>query len=38
MIEGSSICFALVIIIVVGSGNNWISERALANMVALSEK
>jgi len=38
MIEGSSICFALVIIIVVGSGNNYISERALANMVALSEK
>lgn len=38
MIEGSSICFALVIIIVVGSGNNWISEKALADMIKLADK
>lgn len=38
MIEGSSICFALVIIVVVNSGNNWVSERRLADLVKLSDK
>lgn len=38
MIEGTSILIALCIIIVVNSGNNWISERRLADLVNLSEK
>jgi len=36
--EGVSITIALMIIIVVNSGNNWISERRLADLVNLSEK
>mmetsp|Transcript_15972 Transcript_15972/g.26934 ORF Transcript_15972/g.26934 Transcript_15972/m.26934 type:complete len:1163 (-) Transcript_15972:42-3530(-) len=38
MIEGTSILIALLIIIVVNSGNNYISERRLADLVNLSEK
>lgn len=38
LIEGVSISIALFIIIVVNSGNNWISERRLADLVNLSEK
>jgi len=38
MIEGTSILIALNIIIIVNSGNNWISERRLADLVNLSEK
>lgn len=38
LIEGVSISIALMIIIVVNSGNNWISERRLANLVKLSDK
>jgi magnesium-transporting ATPase (P-type) len=38
MIEGSSICIALLIIIVVNSGNNYISERRLADLVKLADK
>jgi Ca2+-transporting ATPase len=38
MIEGSSIIFALTIIITVNSGNDYISERRLAELVGLSEK
>jgi len=38
MIEGTSILIALNIIIVVNSGNNYISERRLADLVNLSEK
>jgi len=37
LIEGTSIMIALVLIIVVNSGNNWISERRLANLVKLSD-
>ena len=37
LIEGTSIMIALVIIIAVNSGNNWISERQLANLVALQD-
>jgi P-type Ca2+ transporter type 2C len=37
LIEGASIMIALVLIIVVNSGNNWISERRLANLVKLSD-
>jgi len=37
MLEGTSIMFALCIIIVVSSGNNWISERRLAALVGLAE-
>jgi len=37
LIEGTSIIIALFIIIIVNSGNNYISERRLANMVKLSE-
>lgn len=37
LIEGVSIIIALIIIIVVNSGNNWISERQLANLVKLQE-
>lgn len=33
LVEGVSIMIALVIIFVVNSGNNWISERALAEML-----
>lgn len=35
LIEGISIMIALVIIIAVNSGNNWISEKQLANLVKL---
>jgi magnesium-transporting ATPase (P-type) len=38
LIEGTSIMIALNIIIIVNSGNNWISERRLADLVNLSEK
>jgi len=38
MIEGTSILIALNIIIVVNSGNNYISERRLADLVNLSER
>lgn len=38
MIEGTSILIALTIIIVVNSGNNYISERRLADLVSLSNK
>lgn len=38
MLEGTSILIALFIIIVVNSGNNYISERRLADLVNLSEK
>lgn len=38
LIEGTSILIALNIIIVVNSGNNYISERRLADLVNLSEK
>lgn len=37
LIEGTSIMIALMLIIVVNSGNNWISERRLANLVKLSD-
>ena len=37
LIEGTSIMIALLIICVVNSGNNWISERRLANLVKLAE-
>jgi P-type E1-E2 ATPase len=38
MLEGTSIMIALAIIIVVNSGNNYISERRLADLVSLSDK
>ena len=38
LIEGVSIMIALVIIITVNSGNNWISERRLANLVKIADK
>ena len=38
LIEGASIIIALTIIIVVGSGNNYISEKRLADLVKLSDK
>jgi len=38
MIEGTSIMIALTIIIVVNSGNNWISEQKLAALVETSAK
>jgi len=38
MIEGASILLSLGIIIVVNSGNNWISEKRLSNLVKLSDK
>jgi Ca2+-transporting ATPase len=38
MIEGSSICFALVIIVVVNSVNNYSSEKRLADLVKLADK
>lgn len=38
LIEGSSIMISLLIIIVVNSGNNWVSERRLAALVNLSNK
>lgn len=38
MLEGTSILIALTIIIVVNSGNNYISERRLADLVSLSDK
>ena len=38
LVEGTSILIALFIIIVVNSGNNYISERRLADLVNLSEK
>jgi len=37
MIEGTSIMIALFIIIIVNSGNNYISERRLAELLALSD-
>ena len=37
LIEGTSIMIALMIIIIVNSGNNYISERRLANLVKLSD-
>lgn len=38
LIEGVSILIALVIIITVNSGNNYVSERRLAELVQLSDK
>ena len=38
LIEGTSILISLGIIIVVNSGNNWVSERRLADLVNLSEQ
>lgn len=38
MLEGTSIMIALCIIIIVGSGNNYASERRLAKLVALADK
>jgi len=38
LIEGTSILISLGIIIVVNSGNNWVAERRLADLVNLSEK
>ena len=38
LIDGMSIMFALVIIIVVGSSNAWDSERKLAELLAKSEE
>jgi len=38
MLEGTSICVALCIIITVSSGNNYASEKRLANLVALADK
>lgn len=38
MIEGTSILIALVIIIVVNSGNNYLSEMRLAELVKMSDK
>ena len=38
LIEGTSILISLGIIIIVNSGNNWVSERRLADLVALSDK
>lgn len=37
LIEGTSIIIALLIIIVVNSGNNWIAERQLAGLVKLQD-
>lgn len=38
MLEGTSIMIALCIIIIVGSGNNYASERRLAKLVAMADK
>jgi magnesium-transporting ATPase (P-type) len=38
MLEGTSIMLALGIIIIVSSGNNYSSERRLANLVAMADK
>lgn len=38
LIEGTSIMIALFIIIIVNSGNNYFSERRLAELIALSDK
>lgn len=38
MIEGTSICIALVIIIGVNSGNNYASERRLAKLLESADK
>jgi len=38
LIEGTSIMIALNIIIIVNSGNNWMSEKRLADLVKLSDK
>ena len=38
LIEGTSILISLGIIIVVNSGNNWVAERRLADLVNLAEK
>jgi P-type Ca2+ transporter type 2C len=37
LIEGASIMIALLLIIIVNSGNNYVSERRLAKLVALSD-
>ena len=37
LIEGTSIMIALVIIVVVNSANNWVSERQLAKLVKLQD-
>ena len=37
LIEGTSIMIALLIIIVVNSSNNWISQKRLADLIELSE-
>jgi Ca2+-transporting ATPase len=38
MIEGTSICIALIIIIAVNSGNNYASERRIAKLLESAEK
>jgi len=38
MLEGTSILIALFIIIAVNSGNDYVSEKRLAQLVALSDK
>ena len=38
MLEGTSILIALLIIITVNSGNNWVSEQRLAQLLLLSDK
>ena len=38
MLEGTSIMMALCIIIIVSSGNNYASERRLANLVAMADR
>ena len=38
MLEGGSIIMALCIIIIVSSGNNYASERRLANLVAMADR
>ena len=38
MLEGTSIMIALCIIIIVSSGNNYASERRLANLVAMADR
>jgi len=37
LIEGTSIMIALLLIVIVNSGNNWISERRLANLLKMSD-
>lgn len=38
LLEGTSIMIALCIIIIVSSGNNYASERRLANLVAMADR